>query len=167
MLNNHLLKLSSSDFVVLKQIAQQLNRYRAELAEQLTKHLQAVMFYNSHTLHPTRLKLIGQEKIDNFLNFLTVNDFSPLVQQGKKMAQEGLGYKSLLTTSAFLTQVCTEKLDLKDPAPIRIALRAVNLYQFLIFEGYMQEYKNQLVKEQRNFRQAFDRVKEGQKDTLV
>ncbi|MBN1351564.1 hypothetical protein JXJ21_19275 [candidate division KSB1 bacterium] len=162
MVNNLLSTLSRQELEILKQGGQHLRHYQSELFEQLTKILNSLMFHNAHTLHPSKLRDIAAEETDTFIKFLSTDDVGSIDERGKKLAELGMGYQSLLSICTCFTDICIDKLGAKNPELLKLALKATQTYANSVFEGYIQGFKMQLIKDLSQTRQALNTVRQQQ-----
>ncbi|MBN2009858.1 hypothetical protein JW960_11000 [candidate division KSB1 bacterium] len=146
------------DYDVARKAELVLRNHHSYLTDCLKSVLDSLMFNNSHTLHPRRLREIGVEQSQRFLSFLVNADVAAVTVYGKQLAQDGLGYKSMVQMCGCLSPFCCEKLSSESIELQSSAIKAANMYITAAMDGFLEEYTVQLKKDQLYIREAFNKV---------
>jgi hypothetical protein len=149
------------DLEIARKAEQRLRSSQSDMVAFLNRVLDESMFYNSHTLHPRRLREIGREEAEHFLQFLVQGGIADVSNRSKQLALDGLGYKSMLLMCGSIIQFCTENLNSENNETLVNVMKAANLYVITALEGFIEEYSIQLKKDQLYIREAFDKVAES------
>jgi hypothetical protein len=127
---------------------------RAELSNHLKKIYMDHIFENSHELHPSRLASYGAEETDSLIAFLKDRDTVRTGQLGAERAGAGLGFASVAGIRAFLNQFVLQKMPGALAAHLPTTLKLIDVYFTNYLQGYLDEFKKQLLIQQKELRQA-------------
>jgi len=130
---------------------------REDLAARMRSALEEHTFSNYAIISPRRLGEMAREEAEAFLAFLGSGDVEAARQRGRRLAQEGLGHRSILSLTETLRQVGWEstnpEVELWPPLQ-----EAIGRYTTALLEGYMAGREESILEQQEKTRQALLRA---------
>ncbi|MBN1351567.1 response regulator [candidate division KSB1 bacterium] len=140
---------------------------QTEIARQINGILFSLMFDNIHTLHPRRLRELGDEESKAFLRFLTYHDLRQVSEFGKKRAHEGLSLKSILSIGSFLNQFCAKEIGARSSDLLQVASKSINICLTEYTKGYFAESRKQTLQQQKELSRVLSNALAGQRRELL
>ena len=137
-----------------------LDKIKASIIDILVSHA----FENRYTLHPRKLKQIGEEEAENFLKFLDSYDSTIPEKSGKSRAEAGLRDTALLEIFDFLHSFLSE--NSQNPV-LKTALTILKIYGKTYITSYNRQVEKKLFSDQEQLRQALSDAINRQKQELI
>jgi hypothetical protein len=138
-------------------LLQRIEAGREGLAARIRGALDEYAFSNYAIILPRRLGEIAREEAEAFLAFLSSGDAEAARQRGRRLAQEGLGPRSVLALTETIRQVGWEsanpEVELWPPLQ-----EAIGRYTTALLEGYMAGREESILEQQEKTRQALLRA---------
>jgi len=155
---------------VLKQQIQELisitKKHIDELKEVLGREYTNRIFENRYTLHPRRLKELGEEDLRSFIQFLGSQDRAVSTKLGGKRAVEGLSHGVVVSICTILREKITDILLQNNDQLLPLALQNTDTYYSGVLAGYIEEREAQILKDQEQMRLALSTALEQQRREL-
>jgi len=155
---------------VLKQQIQELisitKKHIDELKEVLGREYTNRIFENRYTLHPRRLKELGEEDLRSFIQFLESQDRAVSTKLGGKRAVEGLSHGVVVSICTILREKITDILLQNNDQLLPLALQNTDIYYSGVLAGYIEEREAQILKDQEQMRLALSTALEQQRREL-
>ena len=111
-----------------------------ELETALAQALRSTLFSSGLTISPRRVSQIGHEFGAAFCEFCGNQDLTQARVLGERLAQEGLGTRSLLTMTDSLRRLCTEKSD-----PLKELLEITTDFVNAVLEAFVLSRERRLL----------------------
>jgi two-component system cell cycle sensor histidine kinase/response regulator CckA len=126
------------------------------------------MYFNRYNLHPRRLDDLAREEAESFITFLETPDNLRAAAHGMKLAEEGMGEKTVLTLLGLFHDLCASLVP-GDPGRTSAAMRqSVNLYMSALVQGFMEFHHTQTLNDQEQLRRALSTaLEEKSREILV
>jgi two-component system, cell cycle sensor histidine kinase and response regulator CckA len=139
---------------------------KASLVNEVNKFFSSLIFENTYTLHPRDILIFGEHEIDSFLKYLNNGDTSIPAELGMRRARQGLGRKCILGLGLLLRQLIIEKLNISEIANSALFSRAIEHYMIVYIDNYCHESASQMLRQQKELRQALSTALVGQRREL-
>jgi two-component system cell cycle sensor histidine kinase/response regulator CckA len=150
----------------VKRIFSFVKENRSELVEKINRAYAVLAWENRYTLHPRRLREMGDEEIDCLLRFLEHGRPEAVTEHGEKRAREGLSPVSVFKLGEILGQFCFESYEKEDFHSFQTALSSVNIFLSAYLLGYIDSRERQILKDQEQLRIALSTALERQRKEL-
>ena len=134
---------------------------RTELITKLSSVLQNAAFDNRYSLHPRRLQQLGRKLAEDFFDFLSSPDVRSAFVDGQRLAQEGLGERTLLLLTGCMQRFTLPAIG-ADVIATAAALDIVESYTSAVVEGFIRVREEQILKDQEQLRLALSNALQSQ-----
>ncbi len=124
---------------------------RVDLANRYHQVLRKALFDGRSSIRPNMLKGIAANEVDALENFFSQIS-SSTIEHGEQLYQIGLNEQAVLRLGQVTRQFILTHLEDGQMAP---ALEAIDTYQELVVQGYIQTQEKTILKEQELIRSAF------------
>ena len=138
------------------------------------------IFDNRYSMHPRRLSTLAAELADNYIRaaeggfgaaeggFGAAEGLSreAALEEGARLAQEGLGEKTILRIAASLRRFSLGGTD-EDAKPARNQAATAEEYTSALLEGFITAREAQLLRDQEQLRRALSTALESQSQELL
>jgi two-component system, cell cycle sensor histidine kinase and response regulator CckA len=133
-----------------------------ELSGALAATLRERAFDNRYSLHPRQLDELGADFCHSYIHFLETADKEAMIDLGSRCARAGLGDKTMPALLSCLQSFIIEAIG----GEIRF-VTTVDEFATPIFEGFITERENQILKDQEQLRRALSTALESQSRELL
>jgi two-component system cell cycle sensor histidine kinase/response regulator CckA len=137
-----------------------------ELKEVLNREYANRIFENRYTLHPRRLRELGEEDLRSFIQFLGSQDRAVSTELGKKRAEEGLSNGVVVSICTILRENYTDILLQDTNHLLPAALQYIDTHYSAVLAGYIEEREAQILNDQEQMRLALSTALEQQRREL-
>ena len=134
-----------------KILTQFIESNRVDLINHYHQVLREALFDSRSTIRPNMLKSIASDEVDVLKNFFGQSP-SSATEHGTQLYQTGLNERAVLRLGHVTRQFILTHLEDGQIAP---ALEAIDAYQELVIQGYIQTQEKTILKEQELIRSAF------------
>ncbi|RKX79629.1 MAG: hypothetical protein DRP57_13620 [Spirochaetes bacterium] len=141
-------------------VRKNLDKIKEDITDILTSH----SFENRYTLHPRKLKLIGEEEAEKFLKFLEKHDSTIPEKSGADRAEAGLRDTVILEIFDYLHSFLSQYIQ-KDALPASLTI--LKAYGKTYITSYNKKTEQKLIADQEQLRQALSTAISRQKQELL
>jgi PAS domain S-box-containing protein len=159
--------LSDREKSHVRVILEILEKSRDELVDRVRKSLLQNVFENRFTLHPRRIQELSHQEIERLTNFLNTLRIEQAIERGKMLNNEGIGKGSLQLIGRVLRQFIFERMKDRPNTYLLTANKILDLYSDQCFFGYMEEWEQQILRDQEQLRRALSTALEKQRQELI
>lgn len=137
-----------------------------ELLELIGTEYTNRIFENRYTLHPRRLRELGEEDLKNLIQFLGSLDRAVSTELGRKRAREGLSHRVVVSIGTILRKRYTDILLQDTDQLLPFTLQFIDTYYNGVLDGYIEEREAQILKDQEQMGLALSTALEQQRREL-
>ncbi len=143
--------------LVAPDLVHRMDAHREALTARMHGALQEHAFSNRALFPPRRLAEIAQEQATAFLAFLDTGDEEAIRQEGRKLAHDGLGIRSILALTEALRQAGWSSVNPEGTEwpPLQ---QALGRYTTALLEGYITKREESVLEQQERTREALLRA---------
>lgn len=135
-----------------------------EFANTIKASLKEFMFENRYTIHPRRIQELSRNELDGFVNFLKEQEITPVVERGKRRAEEGLGLPSVLALGHNFRQFFLDEKHHWDKQ-VGAVIGLIDEYMTAYLSGFIAAREDYILKEQAKLRTAYEKARDKKDDT--
>jgi hypothetical protein len=128
---------------------------RTLIGARVLQSMQASLYSNRMLVAPRRIREVAQEETQSLLDFFVVRDRSAALERGARLAQEGLGQRSVISMMSALRLAGWEIA--RRQTRMMEMVTAVEAYTEALLEGYMAAFEEDLRREQQRTHEAYVR----------
>ncbi len=158
--------ITHSDRVHVKQYLEDLSHRRSENIQHILQVFRESAFKNRYTLHPRQLNDLSKEEYDHFLNFLQSFEYEKVEAHGRQRAREGLGEQMLMELGSLFRHLALQNISGSDIRSSTIIFDTIEKYTRAYLQGYINEWRDQILDDQEQLRKALSKALERQKREL-
>jgi PAS domain S-box-containing protein len=159
--------LSDQEKSRISTILEILESSRDELVGRIRKTLLQNVFQNRFTLHPRGIQELSQKEVEHLEDFLKSLEIKRAVERGKELNSVGIGKGPLQLIGTVLRQYIFEQLHEQPFTYLLTANKILDIYTDKCFYGYMDEWEQQILRDQEQLRRALSTALEKQRYELI
>lgn len=120
------------------------------LTAKVQQALRASAFHNSPSISPRRTREAGEWIVEGFVQYYESPDDTEVNVQGRRLAHEGVGSRSILIAAEVLVRTCFEHTE-----PSHYVGQKAGSFCVALLEGYIAERENMLLEIQERTHRAY------------
>jgi hypothetical protein len=137
-----------------------MRTHQAALVDALHSALRESAFDNHFSLHPRRLEQIGARQAGLFVDFMDSAERSAVFEEGRELAREGLGEKTVLRVASLLLHFCMKQFA-SAPDLLAETVDKADGYSSALLEGFMKGREDHILQEQEKLHLAYAKATEN------
>lgn|GEM_PF-5888399 len=131
-----------------------LQEHKLQFAQAIGADWKATMFENRYTIHPRRIRELGELEIDGLVQFLETRQTGEAFQRGTRRAEEGLGIRSVLALGTRFRQISLQRGSPAERNTTGI-ITLIDTYMGAYLSGFVAAREQYVLDEQERLRKAY------------